>query len=126
MDKTKTSIKQKNSLSRKQRPHRKVNKLNKKQQATEFSVKEEAGLKEYDPVKNLLDINKMGAAIMQCFIENDTEGVLEIIENYLYAINKTQFLKEANIPRSTVYNFFKRRNPTIKTLAKIIHASAHS
>lgn len=68
----------------------------------------------------------MGAAIMQCFIENDTEGVLEIVENYLYAINKTQFLKEANIPRSTAYNFFKRRNPTIKTLAKIMHASAHS
>lgn len=100
--------------------------MNKKQQATEFFLKEEAGLKKYDPVKNLLDINKMGAAIMQCFIENDTEGVLEIVENYLYAINKTQFLKEANIPRSTVYNFFKRRNPTIKTLAKIIHASAHS
>lgn len=71
-----------------------------------------------------MDINKMGAAIMQCFIENDTEGVLEIIEGYLYAVNKTQFLKEAHVPRSTAYNFFKRRNPTIKTLAKIIHASA--
>lgn len=93
---------------------------------TRESFKEGSGLKEYDPVKNLLDINKMGAAIMQCFIENDTEGVLEIVENYLYAVNKTQFLKEANIPRSTAYNFFKRRNPTIKTLAKIMHASAHS
>lgn len=97
-----------------------------KQQSTEFSIKEDIGLKEYDPVKNLLDINKMGAAIMQCFIENDTEGVLEIVENYLYAVNKTQFLKEANVPRSTMYNFFKRRNPTIKTLAKIMHTSAHS
>jgi hypothetical protein len=55
-----------------------------------------------------------------------TDGVLEIIESYLYALNKTQFLKEANVPRSTAYNFFKRRNPTIKTLAKIIHASALS
>ena len=126
MDKTKTSIKQKNSLSKKQKHSQKENKLNKKQQITEFSIKEGTKLKEYDPVKNLLDINKMGAAIMQCFIENDTEGVLEIVENYLYAVNKTQFLKEANIPRSTVYNFFKRRNPTIKTLAKIMHASAHS
>lgn len=84
-------------------------------------IQKNANLKEYDPVKNLLDINKMGAAIMQCFIENDTEGVLEIIETYLYALNKTQFLKEAKVPRSTVYNFFKRRNPTIKTLAKILH-----
>lgn len=99
--------------------------MSKKQLSTEFLLKKEVNLKEYDPVQNLLDINKMGAAIMQCFIENDTEGVLEIIENYLYAVNKTQFLKEANIPRSTAYNFFRRRNPTIKTLAKIIHASAH-
>lgn len=126
MDKKRTSIKRKNSLSRKHRSAQKGNKMSKKQQTTEFSIKEDAGLKEYDPVKNLLDINKMGAAIMQCFIENDTEGVLEIVENYLYAVNKTQFLKEANVPRSTMYNFFKRRNPTIKTLAKIMHASAHS
>lgn len=93
------------------------------QKSTNFSIDENANLTEYDPVKNLLDINKMGAAIMQCFIENDTEGVLEIIENYLYAVNKTQFFKEADLPRSTVYNFFKRRNPTIKTLTKIMHAS---
>lgn len=100
--------------------------MNKKQKSKDFTINEDAKLTEYDPVKNLLDINKMGAAIMQCFMENDTEGVLEIIENYLYTLNKTQFFKEANLPRSTVYNFFKRRNPTIKTLAKIMHASAHS
>ena len=126
MDKKRTSIKRKNSLSRKRRSTPKGNNMSKKQQTAEFSTEKDAGLKEYDPVKNLLDINKMGAAIMQCFIENDTEGVLEIVENYLYAVNKTQFLKEANVPRSTMYNFFKRRNPTIKTLAKIMHASAHS
>jgi DNA-binding phage protein len=91
-----------------------------------FVLKEDTNLQEYDPVKNLLDVNKMGAAIMQCLIENDTEGVLEIIENYLYALNKTQFLKTANIPRSTVYIFFRRRNPTIKTLAKIMSAFVHS
>jgi len=95
-----------------------------KKTQTSFVLRKDANLKEYDPIRNLLDINKMGAAIMQCFIENDTEGVLEIIENYLYALNKTQFLKEAKVPRSTAYNFFRRRNPTIKTLAKIIHASA--
>lgn len=88
-------------------------------------LKEDANLKEYDPIKNLLDINRMGAAIMQCLIENDSDGALEVIESYLYALNKTEFLKKADIPRSTAYNFMKRRNPTIKTLAKIMHASAH-
>lgn len=60
---------------------------------------------------------------MQCLIENDPEGILEIVENHLYALNKTPFLKNAKIPRSTMYNFLRRKNPTIKTLAKLIHAS---
>ena len=96
-----------------------------KGETTERVLRDDANLKEYDPMKNLLDTKKLGAAIMECLIENDTESLLEILEDYLYALNKTQFLKEAKVPRSTVYNFFKRRNPTIKTLAKIIHASTH-
>lgn len=125
MGKIKTSPKRKAYSSKKQCSQRKAKPIAKDSSEKVFILKEVA-VKEYDPVQNLLDTNKMGAAIMQCFIENDTEGVLEIIESYLYALNKTQFLKEAKVPRSTVYNFFKRRNPTIKTLAKIIHASAHS
>ena len=124
MDRTKTSTKRRGYSSKKQ--NIRGNKVAKKQHVNEFSIKEDANLITYDPVKNLLDVNKMGAAIMQCFLDNDTEGVLEIVENYLYAMNKTQFLKDANVPRSTVYNFFKRRNPTIKTLAKIMHATVHS
>lgn len=100
--------------------------MSQNKQETEYVLRDDTNLKEYDPTKNLLNTQKMGAAIMECLIENDTEGVLEIIEGYLYAINKTQFLKEADVPRSTAYNFFKRRNPTIKTLAKIMHASTHS
>lgn len=100
--------------------------MNQKAHETERVLREDANLKEYDPIKNLLDTNKMGAAIMECLIENDTEGALEVIENYLYARNRTQFLSEANVPRSTAYNFIRRRNPTIKTLAKILHASSHN
>ena len=99
--------------------------MNKKKQKTERVLREDANLKEYDPIKNLLNTKKMGAAVMECLIENDTEGALEILEGYLYALDRTQFLKDAKIPRSTAYNVFKRRNPTIKTLAKIMHASAH-
>jgi hypothetical protein len=43
-------------------------------------------LKEYDPLKNLLNAGKLKAAIIECLIENDTEGLLEIIEGYLYAV----------------------------------------
>lgn len=126
MDKPKTSQRPKASLPKKQKPKLKGSHMRQKKQETEYVLRDDANLKEYDPMKNLLDTNKMGAAIMECLIENDTEGVLEIIEGYLYAVNKTQFLKEADIPRSTAYNVFRRRNPTIKTLAKIMHASARS
>jgi len=100
--------------------------MNKKLQDGERVLKDEKGLKDYNPVANLLDTKKMGAAVMECLIENDTEGALEILENYLYAVDRTQFLKDAKIPRSTAYNVFKRRNPTIKTLAKIMYASTHT
>ena len=99
--------------------------MKQKKQESERVLREDANLKEYNPMKNLLDTKKMGAAVMECLIENDTDGALEIIEGYLYALDRTQFLKDAKISRSTAYNVFKRRNPTIKTLAKIMHASAH-
>lgn len=54
---------------------------------------------------------------------NDPEGVIEVISTYLNAIEKTHFAKKANIPKSTLYHSLKSKNPTIKTLAKIIHAS---
>lgn len=124
MDKIKTLPKRRTSSLRKPISRKNAKQVKKNSKETiEFTLKEDANVKEYDPVKNLLDPNKMGAAIMQCLIENDPEGILEIVENHLYALNKTQFLKNAKIPRSTMYNFLRRKNPTIKTLAKLIHAS---
>jgi DNA-binding phage protein len=99
--------------------------MNKKEQEKTRILRDDANLKEYDPIKNLLDHKRLGAAVMQCLMENDTDGVLEIIESYLYAVDKTQFLKDAKISRSTAYNVFKRRNPTLKTIAKLMHASSH-
>ncbi len=63
---------------------------------------------------------------MECLIENDPEGVMEVIETHLEALNKSSFLKEAGIPRSTMYKLFKTKNPTIKTLAKIMHTAYQS
>lgn len=60
---------------------------------------------------------------MECLIANDADGVMEIIEGYLEALNKSQFLKDAGVPRSTAYQLFKRKNPTIRTLAKIVNAA---
>jgi predicted transcriptional regulator len=47
--------------------------------------------------------------------------VIEAIEAHLDALNKLQFSKDTEIPRSTLYYFSKTRNPTLKTLARVVH-----
>lgn len=67
------------------------------------------------------DPSKVGMALLQCLIDNDTKTYIEILESYL-RINKFQVAKKANVSRSTVQlAFSKSGNPTLKTLAKIVH-----
>ena len=86
-------------------------------------MRDDAGIIIFSPTEELRDIKLIGAAIMECLIANDPAGVMEVIESHLEAINKSKFLKDAGIPRSTMYKLLKMKNPTIKTLAKIIHAA---
>jgi DNA-binding phage protein len=70
------------------------------------------------------DPSKVGAALLQCLIDNDTETYIEILESYL-RMNKLQVAKKAKMPRSTVQlAFSKSGNPTLKTLAKIVHEAS--
>jgi DNA-binding phage protein len=124
MGKTKTLQRRKTFSLSTQRKKVKRSHLN-KEPTEELVLRDNVNVKEYNPTKNLLDTQKLGAAIMECLIENDTDGALEIIEIYLQAVKRTHFLEKANIPRSTAYNFFKRKNPTLKTIAKLLHASAY-
>lgn len=114
MDKIKTSPKRRPSISKSLRTKRR-----------KTTIKKDVKVTELDPIANLLNPDLIGSAIMQCLIENDPEGVMEIIEDHLYALNKSKFLREADVPRSTMYQLLKRKNPTIKTLAKIMYATHH-
>jgi len=40
----------------------------------------------------------------------------------LEAVNKTQIARESEMARSTMYHTLKSKNPTVKTLAKLVHA----
>lgn len=80
-------------------------------------------LREYSPTRNILNINKVGAGIMECLLKNDPEGAMEIIKIYLETVNRVQMAKKSHIPRSTLYHSLKNKNPTIKTLAKIVHGT---
>lgn len=124
MDKVKTSPKRRPSTSKPLRTKRHKTTMRTKETA-KITLREDANITEVDPIANLLDPDLIGSAIMQCLIENDPEGVMEIIEDHLYALNKSKFLREADVPRSTMYQLLKRKNPTIKTLAKIMYATYH-
>ncbi|MES2122103.1 MAG: hypothetical protein V4492_04915 [Chlamydiota bacterium] len=78
-------------------------------------------LAKHDPFKTLLDEQLVAQAFWECLKDNDPEGAMEVISAHLTALNKAQFAKESDIPRSTVYYSMKSKNPTLRTVAKLIH-----
>ena len=80
------------------------------------------GVEIYDPTKSLLDEGLISRAIWECLKEGDSEGVIEMIQIHLNAVNKTRAAKGADLPKTTLYHSFKNKNPTIRTLAKLVHA----
>lgn len=119
MDKIKTSIKRRTSSIRQRR------KQAPKNDTHGYVLRKDAEVSEYDPFAFILSEHNMATAITECLINNDPNGVVDILEHYLNASNKTDLLKKAHIPRSTMYQLLKNRNPTIKTLAKLIHAAQY-
>jgi DNA-binding phage protein len=83
------------------------------------------GLKRSNPLKELSDSNQAAMAVFECLLNNDPDGAMEMIEIYLAAINKSKLRSEVDLHKSTMYSALRHRNPTIKTLAKIMYAAAH-
>lgn len=89
-----------------------------------MTLKKNTGIRLSNPTEELLDEELISRAIWECLKEGDAEGFIEIIEIYLAAANKSQIAKKASIARSTVYHSLKGGNPTVRTLAKLVHACA--
>jgi len=87
-----------------------------------MKLKKGTGVRECNPTEELLDEELIGRAIWECLKDGDSEGVIEVVSIYLEAVNKTQVAKQTSMARSTMYHILKSKNPTIKTLAKLIHA----
>lgn len=83
------------------------------------------GTERVDTRAYLLNQENVGEAILDCLLNNDPEGVIEVISIYLRNLNKEKFRQKAEIGKSTYYYLMKSKNPTIKTLAKIVHSMAH-
>src|SRR5271166_6061372 len=88
-------------------------------------LKSRKGIRIHHPETTLKNEKLVSEGILECLKENDTEALMEIIEGYLSALNRSKFSKESKIPRRTLYHTLRKRNPTIKTLAKIVHAACH-
>ncbi|SCA63126.1 hypothetical protein SCG7109_AI_00190 [Chlamydiales bacterium SCGC AG-110-M15] len=87
------------------------------------SVKDKTKLSSHDPDISFKDNKKVGSALLECLLENDTEGFIEILDTYL-KVNRSRVAKKAKLARSTVQQALsKTGNPTLKTLAKIVHQS---
>lgn len=87
----------------------------------ETKIAHKKDITSWNPEKSFSNSSKVGAALLQCLIDNDTETYIEILESYL-RMNKLQVARKAKISRSTVQlAFSKSGNPTLKTLAKIVH-----
>jgi DNA-binding phage protein len=90
--------------------------------ASSPKIEDFVGIRPHNPDKNLKDPKFVGAALLECLRDNDPEGVMEVLEVYLNTLNKSKLSREEGIHRQTLYSAFKRRNPTVRTLAKIVHA----
>lgn len=66
---------------------------------------------------------EVAQALFECLVENDTETFMEILDAYL-CVNRTKIARKAKLTRMTVTQAFsKKGNPTLKTIAKIVHES---
>lgn len=91
---------------------------------SKMKLKKNMGLKKYSPSKELLDETFIAMAMWECLKNNDPEGVMEIISYHLDTVNKVNAAQKTELPRSTLYNAKKGKNPTIKTLAKLVNCCA--
>lgn len=78
-------------------------------------------LRDHDPTAFFKCHEKVARALLQSLEENDAAAFLEILNTYLY-INRTKAAKEAQLSRTTIHNALSSKgNPTIRTIAKIVH-----
>lgn len=98
----------------------------KKKQKVELKLEDFEGLvKESKPLEYLSNPENISKAFLECLLNNDPDGAMEMIEIHLEALNKAKLSRKTKLAKSTLYSSLKHRNPTIKTLAKIMYASSH-
>ena len=86
-----------------------------------YRLKKGVFLPEHDPLKTLTNERLVAQAFWECLRDNDPEGAAEVLAIHVTALNKSRMAREEDIPRSTIYHSLRNKNPTLKTVAKLIH-----
>lgn len=76
--------------------------------------------KPHDPIAELVNEELVRDAIWECLQKDDSAGVIEVLATYLEGLEMDARRRDAAMPRSTFYHSLKAKNPTLKTLAKIV------
>lgn len=106
------------------RPRKSLSSTSKMKRKPLSHFKNNSRLTEYSPTQKLLDETFIAQAVWECLKNNDPEGVVEIIETHLEIVNKVKAAQHTHLSRATMYNAFKGKNPTVRTLAKLVNCCA--
>ena len=88
-----------------------------------LTANKKAKLQKHAPESFFKDVDKVGTALLESLVQNDTEAFIEILDAYLQ-VNKARVAKRSKMSRSTVQHALsKKGNPTLKTIARIVHES---
>jgi DNA-binding phage protein len=87
-----------------------------------LKIKKGAPVTAYSPTQELLDEEFISKSIWACLKNNDPEGVIEVINAHLEIASKVAVCQKMSLARSTLYHSLKAKNPTLKTLAKLVSA----
>ena len=86
-----------------------------------IDIADESDLHDSKASEAFKDVEGVGRALLECLIDNDTESFMEILDAYL-SVNRTKIAERTNLTRATITQAFsKKGNPTLKTIAKIVH-----
>ena len=109
-------------LKRRRRLSKNIKKKNKEISMTSIKLKNKKGISKINPLKMIVDENFLISALIQCFKDNDPEALIEILDGYIVACNKSEFAKKADISRSTLYDMLHgKKNPTLRVLTQCVH-----
>lgn len=86
-----------------------------------LKLRKDTGVRRWDPTKEILKGDTIAKAVWECLLNGDSEGAIEMILIYLDVVNQARMLKKSPSSRPVAFHGLRSKNPTIKTLAKLIH-----